>query len=189
MFSDGLSPGVTRRPIRNTLGLGAKTGSAGMRVRLFERLGRLVGWGSRPPAAAPDAGGRHRRNAGRAQSPHQATAGPGASRATAPPPQPWAGLPRRPQSPPGATGPRTPGPVPRTDAGRVAGPAMPPLPRNYTPGGGGGIGRARIREAPFGAAPLDTTDRAPGGTSLAAGAAAPAQAQDQGVAAPRQPWY
>jgi hypothetical protein len=68
---------------------------------------------------------------------------------------------------------------------------MPPLPRNYTPGGGGGIGRARIREAPFGAAPLDTADRAPGGTSLAADAAAQARAraQDQAAAAPRQPWY
>jgi hypothetical protein len=62
---------------------------------------------------------------------------------------------------------------------------MPPLPRNYTPGGGGGIGRARIREAPFGAAPLDTAARAPGGAGLAADAAAQAQAD----AAPRQPWY
>jgi hypothetical protein len=62
---------------------------------------------------------------------------------------------------------------------------MPPLPRNYAPGGGGGIGRARIREAPFGAAPLDTADRAPGG----AGLVADAQAQAQADAAPRQPWY
>jgi hypothetical protein len=61
---------------------------------------------------------------------------------------------------------------------------MPPSPRNYTPGGGG-IGRARIREAPFGAAPLDTAERAPG----RAGPAADAAAQAQADAAPRQPWY
>ncbi len=81
---------------------------------------------------------------------------------------------------------------------------MPPLPRNYTPGGGGGggggIGRARIREAPFGAAPLDTAERAPGGANgLAADAAAQGQAQGkaqaqgqaqgQAAASPRQPWY
>jgi hypothetical protein len=73
---------------------------------------------------------------------------------------------------------------------------MPPLPRNYRPGGagGGGIGRARIREAPFGAAPLDTADRAPGGTGLAgpglAGdSAAQSQAQGRASAAERQPWY
>jgi hypothetical protein len=74
---------------------------------------------------------------------------------------------------------------------------MPPLPRNYAPGGaggGGGIGRARIREAPFGAAPLDTADRAPG-VAGQAGDAAQAHAQGQGqapgqaAAAPRQPWY
>jgi len=62
---------------------------------------------------------------------------------------------------------------------------MPPLPRNYAPRGGGGIRRARIREAPFGAAPLDTADRAPGGAGPAGDAAAQAQAD----AAPRQPWY
>src|SRR5262249_48071415 len=81
--------------------------------------------------------------------------------------------------------PRTAGPVPRTPAGRGAGPAKPPLPRNYTPGGGGGIGRARIREAPFGAAPLDTAERAPGGAGLAADAAA--QAPAPAGAASRQP--
>jgi hypothetical protein len=68
---------------------------------------------------------------------------------------------------------------------------MPPLPRNYAPGGGGGIGRARIREAPFGAAPLDTAERAPGSPGLAADAAAQAQAQaqPQADAASRPPWY
>ncbi len=75
---------------------------------------------------------------------------------------------------------------------------MPPMPRNYTPGGGGragsgggGIGRARIREAPFGAAPLDTAERAPAGAGLAADAAAQAQAQasDEAAAAQRPAWY
>jgi hypothetical protein len=56
--------------------------------------------------------------------------------------------------------------------------AAQPLPRNYASGSGGGIGRARIREAPFGAAPAQ---------------AAPAQAaprpQPDSPAAARQPWY
>ena len=186
-----------------------------MRLRLFERLGRLVSWrfgprvdngGPRNPrTAGPEGGGRHRRNAGRSQPQYRVAGGPRAAQA-APPLQPPAGLPRRaPQSPAGGTSPRAAGRAPRA-AGRAAGPAMPPLPRNYTPGGGGGIGRARIREAPFGAAPLDTAERALSGTNgLAAEAAAQAQAQQtqaqqtqahgQGQApgraavSPRQPWY
>jgi hypothetical protein len=175
-----------------------------MRLRLFERLGRLVSWrfGSQragnggprnPRTAGPEVGGRHRRNAGRAQPQNRVAGGARAPQAGAPPLQPPAGLPRRaPQSPPGGAGPhtigpayRTAGPVPRTGGGRAPDPAMPPLPRNYAPRGGGGIGRARIREAPFGAAPLDTADRAPGGAGPAGDAAAQAQAD----AAPRQPWY
>ena len=176
-----------------------------MRLRLFERLGRLVSWrfGSqraraggpgKPRATGPEGGGRHRRNVGRAQPQNRVAPASRASAAT-PPLQPPAGLPRRgPQSPAGGTSPRPVSPAPRTAAGRPAGPAMPPLPRNYTPagaGGGGGIGRARIREAPFGAAPLDTADRVLGGTGPAGDAAAQAQAQAQGraVAAQRQPWY
>ena len=62
---------------------------------------------------------------------------------------------------------------------------MPPLPRNYTPGQGGGIGRARIREAPFGAAPLDTATRPQPGADQAAAAASGQPAAQ----APRQPWY
>src|SRR3984885_4934690 len=139
MSSSGLSPGVTIRSFRNTLGSGAKTGSASMRLRLFERLGRLVswrfgsqrtgdGWPSNPRAAGPEAGGKHRRNVGQAQPPDGGAAGARASRA-APPLQPPAGLPRRaPQSPAGWAGPRTTGPLPRTAAGRPAGPAPPPLP-------------------------------------------------------------
>jgi hypothetical protein len=166
-----------------------------MRLRLFERLGRLVSWrfgsprpgngGPRSPrAGGPEAGGRHRRNTGRAQPQSQAAAGSRAPRAPGPPLQPPAGLPSRaPQPPPAGPSPRTVGPVPRTPAARAPGPAMPPLPRNYTPSGGGGIGRARIREAPFGAAPLETAEHGPVGAGPAAGAAA------QATEAPRQPWY
>jgi hypothetical protein len=62
---------------------------------------------------------------------------------------------------------------------------MPPLPRNYTPGQGGGVGRARIREAPFGAAPLDTATRPQPDADQASGAAPPGRPAQ----APRQPWY
>ena len=156
-----------------------------MRLRLFERLGRLVGWlfGSQgepngrsrdPRAAGAEASGRHRRNVGGSQSRDRSTA----ARSQAPPPlQPPAGLPRR--------DPRSAGLAPRTTGARTSGAAMPPLPRNYAPGQGGGIGRARIREAPFGAAPLDTAARPQPGAGQAPGAVAPGQA-DQ---APRQPWY
>ena len=58
MFSRGLSPGVTSGPFRNTLGFGAKAGSPRMRLRLFERLGRLVGW-------RPGSAGRWQWQAGR----------------------------------------------------------------------------------------------------------------------------
>jgi hypothetical protein len=156
-----------------------------MRLRLFERLGRLVGWrfgsqGERngrsrdPRGAGAEANGRHRRNTGGSQSRDRATS----ARSQAPPPlQPPAGLPRR--------DPRSAGLAPRTADSRTSGAALPPLPRNYTPGGGGGIGRARIREAPFGAAPLDTAARPQPGAGQAPGAAAPGQAAQ----APRQPWY
>ena len=74
-----------------------------MRLRLFERLGRLVSWrfgsqragagrAAQSRAAGPEAGGRHRRNAGRAQPQSRAAGGPRASQA-APPLQPPAGLP------------------------------------------------------------------------------------------------
>ena len=62
---------------------------------------------------------------------------------------------------------------------------MPPLPRNYTPGQGGGVGRARIREAPYGAAPLDTATRPQPGADQASDAAPPGRPAQ----APRQPWY
>ncbi len=76
--------------------------------------------------------------------------------------------------------PRTPG---------AGAPALPPQPRNYTPSQRGGIGRARIREAPFGAAPLDTTAARPQpGAGQASSAAARGQAE-QAARATRQPWY
>jgi hypothetical protein len=158
-----------------------------MRLRLFERLGRLVNWrpgspgagGGRPGdsrADGADAGGRHRRNAGAGVGPPRPPAAQppppaGRQRTSAPALQPPAGLPRRsPQSEP----------APRAPAARSGGPALPPQPRNYSPaaGGAGGGGRARIREAPqFGAAPVETATRGQDGASQSA------------AAAPRQPWY
>ena len=76
--------------------------------------------------------------------------------------------------------------MPRLPNGRGRTPAPPPLPRNYSPNaGGGGVGRARIREAPpFGAAPMETATRGEAVTRGQDGATqAPADA------APRQPWY
>jgi len=155
-----------------------------MRLRLFERLGRLVGWrfGSQGDGrsrdtrtAGTEAGGRHRRNVDRDRVAAGAAARSQVAPPLQPPPlQPPAGLARR--------GPRSP-------AGPAAGPgpggqAMPPLPRNYTPPRqGGGIGRARIREAPpFGAAPLEAATRQQAGADRAE----PAQPAAE---APRQPWY
>jgi hypothetical protein len=167
-----------------------------MLLRLFERLGQLVGWrfgsqgerdgrsrGSR--ATGAEASGRHRRSDGtdreqRHPSNHPSTGG--AARSQAPPPlQPSAGLPRRDM--------RSPGIVPRSPGVPASGAAMPPLPRNYAPGQGGGIGRARIREAPFGAAPLDTAappqPARPQPRANGAAGAAPGRPAE----APRQPWY
>jgi hypothetical protein len=162
-----------------------------MRLRLFERLGRLVSWrpgwrgaGSGRPGDSrgdgADAGGRHRRSTlgGSGQPPPPAASPPppaGRGRPPATAMQPPAGLPRRsPQA----------GPAPRTSNRRSGGPALPPLPRSYSPAaggaatGGGGVGRARIREAPqFGAAPVETATRGQDGAS------------QPPATAPRQPWY
>ena len=190
-----------------------------MRLRLFERLGRLVGWrpgsqgdGSGRPgdtrADGAEASGKHRRNVGAGTGqprlrPPVATA---RQRSAMPPPtppmQPPAGLPRRSSPRGGAAG---QGPVPRYPNPRAGGPALPPLPRNYSPtagqgpgqgagqgagrgagrpaAAGGGIGRARIREAPpFGAAPVETPTREEAVTRGQDGAS-------QAPGAPRQPWY
>jgi hypothetical protein len=166
-----------------------------MRFRIFERLGRLVGWrfGSQGDrngrsgdsrTAGAEASGRHRKHAGSGQARDRATAGI-AARSQAPPPlqppppQPPAGLPRRDSQPPRL--------APRTAGAQGNDAAMPPLPRNYAPGQGG-IGRARIREAPFGAAPLDTADTAARplpGAEQPSGTTAPGRPAE----APRQPWY
>jgi hypothetical protein len=159
-----------------------------MRLRIFERFGRLVGWRSGSQGdridrsgdsrvTGAETSGRHRRNAGSGQARDPAAAGI-AARSQAPPPlQPPAGLPRR-----DAQSPRL---APRTAGERAGGAAMPPLPRNYAPSQGGGIGRARIREAPFGAAPLDTAARPLSGADQPPSAAAPGRPAQ----APRQPWY
>ena len=167
-----------------------------MRLRLLERLGRLVGWrfgsqGDRDGrsrdsrAAGTEASGRHRRNVAGNQHGDRAVVGVAGSASTrsastgrsqSPPPlQPAAGLPRR-DMPSPRIAPRT-SPV---SGVRPASEAMPPLPRNYTPGQGGGAGRARIREAPPAAAPLDTA------APPQPGAAAP---RGRTAQAPRQPWY
>lgn len=188
-----------------------------MRLRLIEWLGRIAGWrlssqgessgSSRDShSAVTEAGGKHRRNTGSGTGqPRTREAAEGTNNrppstppASLPPMQPPAGLPRR-SMPPGAGGAPWPG------AGPGAGPrvsphsareASPPMPRNYTPGGAGrsaapgGAGRARIREAPFGTAPMETVrherdgtrGRDRGGQSSAAG-------QAGNAAAPRQPWY
>src|ERR1700678_2612472 len=173
-----------------------------MRLRLFERLGRLVSWRPRwqgagsggpadPRGDGGDAAGAHRGNAGGGTGQPAVRAASRRQRPSAPAMQPPAGLANR--SAAGlanrpATGlpTRSPqaGPAPRVSNPRPGGPPRPPLPRNYSPAGGGaaaggGVGRARIREAPqFGAAPVETATRGQDGA-----------AQPPAVAAPRQPWH
>jgi hypothetical protein len=175
-----------------------------MLLRLFERLSRLVGWLSgtqgagkgtgtgtgRPRdfrSAGPDAG-RHRRSGSRApssaDSPSYESPSAGAPRNGAPRNgAPRAGSSARAETPamqpPAALPQRTKplgGRLPRPTAPRASEAAPPP--RNYTPVAGGGIGRARIREAPFDAAPAP-----------AAAAAAPPVPAAPVRAAARQPWY
>jgi hypothetical protein len=180
-----------------------------MRLRLFEWLGRIVGWrlGSQGEgsgsgrsrdlhSAGAESGGKHRRSTGSGTGqPRTWTAAQGTgSRPPVPalPVQPPAGLPRRPAQPgAGPVSPASPAapaswPANGRRAGtRSAGGAAPPMPRNYTPGPAGrpavpgGIGRARIREAPYGAAPMETVTHERDGTHGQAGTAA----------LPRQPWY
>ncbi|HEY5017141.1 MAG TPA: hypothetical protein VII59_10210, partial [Streptosporangiaceae bacterium] len=107
-------------------------------------------------------------------------------RPSAPAMQPPAGLQKRPAARLPRRSPQA-GPAPRGSRAGAGGPALPPLPRNYSPAAGGaatraaaagGVGRARIREAPqFGAAPVETATRGQDGAS-----------QPPAVA-PRQPWY
>jgi hypothetical protein len=168
-----------------------------MRLRLFERLGRLVGWrpgsqgdgsarsgGSRADGA--EAGGRHRRNVGAGTGQPYAPAASARQQPSMAPLQPPARLPRRsPQRE--AVG---PSPMPRSPGGRGRSSALPPSPRNYSPragggGGGGGVGQARIREAPpYGTAPVETATRGEAVTRGQDGAS-----QQRADAARRQPWY
>ena len=142
-----------------------------MRLRLFARLRRIVGWRSpdhdQGHARARDSHpredtGRHRRNP--AVAPPRPTAQP-TDGDTGLPCSRTAGLPRRTGQPQ---------------------PPWPAAPRNYGPppaaerpaGRGAGVGRARIREVPFGAAPLE-----------AAAVAREAHQEAQAPGMPRQPWY
>lgn len=179
-----------------------------MRLRLSDRLRRLVGWraGARagghsrtPDSRAREDAGRHRKNGAfphqpaKPPEPHQPPQPPWPPQAPWPPGSAWPPAGAGPAWRPVVTGPaRPPAGTPWVNGG-----SRPPEPRNYTPragvagagtgtgagtGAGGGAGRARIREAPFGAAPVD---------SVAVGQEAPqaADARPAGTALPRQPWY
>ena len=145
-----------------------------MRLRLFERLGRLVGWrlGSQGEGSGRSRRLPGRRSGSRRQAPaeHRRRSGPrhwtavrrrsGAGQRPQPPPLQPPGRAAAAVAARGGGGPR------KSDAAHPArrrgrGRPCRRLPRNYTPraGGGGGIGRARIREAPFGAAPMETATR------------------------------
>jgi len=158
--------------------------------------------GGAPDSRSREDSGRHRRNSGVAQDQDQGqreappwladTRQPQPS--GGPPPsaglQPPAGLRSGPDQPAGM--PRRPvGVVPHsTDAwrggpGATAAPGSPATPRNYAPrtgagrpAGGGGAGRARIREVPYGAAPMEQVTFAP-----------EANRQAAEPAMPRHPWY
>src|ERR1700722_11969967 len=105
-----------------------------MRLRLFERLGRLVAWRPGRPGAGrgrpgdsradgPDAGGRHRRNAGAGTGQPSPQAGGPRSRSSAPAMQPPAGPGEAaPGGPPGAAAAGRPAPEPLDLWGRGSGP-------------------------------------------------------------------
>jgi len=120
------------------------------------------------------------------------------------------GEPRPVQSPPWAPM-RPPARMPAAGGGTGGGPALPPMPRNYAPGtgvtngtggqrvigdgarngarngapsGAGGVGRARIREAP-----AEATREAPLGTAPAETVTRAAQPMEETHGEPRQPWY
>ena len=194
MFSSGLSPGVTCGPIRNTLGLGATTGSPRMRLRLFERLGRLVSWrfgsqGDRDGrsrdsrATGAEASGRHRRNAVGGQTRDRAVAALSQRARSQPPPplQPPAGLPRRdlqsPRLAPRTSPSRRPGRARRCGHAAAAKELRPRPGRRHRAGTDQG-GAIRRRTARHGHPPA--TRCGPGLRCRAPGRSAQA---------PRQPWY
>jgi len=198
-----------------------------MRLRLFERLRRLVGWhaGSRarPRRGAldprgRDEAGRHRRDGGASrtgggrQSRHAADSG--ASRRHGRPPDngsaqwaghsnpgwadgggtgggagdaPWPGDNGVRGGPPTPVGPALGGGA--APAGRTVGGGGAAIGR--ATGGGGGGARARIREAPYGTAPVGSVtagrELPQADASFAADVAS--VASTAGIAVPRQPWY
>ena len=164
-----------------------------MRLRLFARLRRIVSWRSHDQdqghARAQDSypredSGRHRRNP--AVAPPRPTTQPPA--ADTGPLQPPTELPRRTRQSQPPWSPQSPRPAqPLRPSQSPAGYAtQPAAPRNYGPppgterpaGTGGGVGRARIREVPFGAAPLE-----------AAAVTREAHQEAQAPGMQRQPWY
>jgi len=164
-----------------------------MRLRLFARLRRIVSWRSHDQdqghARARDSypredSGRHRRNPAVAP-PRPTTQPPAADTGLLQPPTE---LPRRTRQSQPPWSPQSPRPAqPLRPSQSPAGYAsQPAAPRNYGPppgterpaGRGGGVGRARIREVPFGAAPLE-----------AAAVTREAHQEAQAPGMPRQPWY
>lgn len=137
-----------------------------MRLRLFERLRRLASWrfGSQAQGRGLRAGsrsredvGRHRRGAAQSRFPAEGPAQlTGLSRQSSAFPQPPVALPQ-----PSAEFFRQPA------DGRA----------HQSADGRGGVGRARIREAPLRAAPME---------SVAVG---PETTRQAPTAVPRQPWY
>jgi hypothetical protein len=158
-----------------------------MRLRLFARLRRIASWRSQDQDQSHtwardsyprEDSGRHRRNPAVAPRPgaQPRTADTGLL-------QPPAGLPQRSRQPQPPWAPQSPRPA---QPSRPAQPAAPAGPRHYGPpagaerpaGRGGGVGRARIRELPFGAAPME-----------AAALARETRQEAQAPGLPRQPWY
>jgi len=166
-----------------------------MRLRLFERLRRLAGWpagsraqgrGWRRDSGPREDAGRHRRSAGPSRlpgpTPPQANGWTGSAPGAQAPGNYTTGLAGAGSGRPaaGAGGPAAgagwpaPGGRPAPGDGR-------PVADGRPGAGGGGVGRARIREAPYGAAPVESV--AVGHELQQADGSAP------GVAVPRQPWY
>jgi len=159
-----------------------------MRLRLFARLRRIVSWRSQDQgqghALARDSharedSGRHRRNP--AVTPPGPTGQPRTTDTGLR--QPPAGLPQRTRRPQPPWPPQSPRPAQSPRPGFAPQPAAP---RNYGPppggerpaGRGGGVGRARIREVPFGAAPME-----------AAAVAREVHQEAEAPGMPREPWY
>ena len=166
-----------------------------MRLRLFERLRRIASWRSRDrgqrhgrvrESHPREDSGRHRRNPAamppRPPDPGLLQPSTGLPPRSGPSQPPWEAQPPMPPQSPRPAQPLRPSQSPAGSA------PQPGAPRNYGPSartarpggaaGGGGVGRARIREVPFGAAPME-----------AAAVAREAHQQAQAPGMSRQPWY